>query len=261
MTNITITKVKRNNKLAKIVLIGWLGSRMKYLNKYSDIWNAIDCSTVNIIDERTFIGQFLVPNARASASEAVLKELIKDKLRLPIIFHVFSNGGANIYAKLIREIYSYNSVFNYEPIHVAGVIFDSCPGRPKCYTGLRATLLSTPYAFRFLVYFGFLFTMIPMLLWEFGSKIGICSTWYDEIGESDTRFPQQFIYSSGDELIKFEEVEEMVARRKLNNKVFSANFGSQSAHVAHLRYDKERYVDILHRFYTIALGRKPKLLQ
>ena len=43
-----------------------------------------------------------------------------------------------------------------------------------------------------------------MLLWEFGSKIGICSTWYDEIGESDTRFPQQFIYSSGDELIKFE---------------------------------------------------------
>ena len=38
-----------------------------------------------------------------------------------------------------------------------------------------------------------------MLLWK---KIGKC--WYEEIYESDTRFPQQFIYSTGDELINYE---------------------------------------------------------
>ena len=60
-----------------------------------------------------------------------------------MIFHVFSNGGANIYSKLIKEIYQYNSVFNYQPIHVAGVIFDSCPGRPRPFTGMKAALVST----------------------------------------------------------------------------------------------------------------------
>ena len=59
-----------------------------------------------------------------------------------MIFHVFSNGGANIYSKLIKEIYQYNSVFNYQPIHVAGVVFDSCPGRPRPFTGMKAALVS-----------------------------------------------------------------------------------------------------------------------
>ena len=67
---------------------------------------------------------------------------LKEKSSQPVIFHVFSNGGANIYSKLIKEIYQYNSVFNYQPIHVAGVVFDSCPGRPRPFTGMKAALVS-----------------------------------------------------------------------------------------------------------------------
>ena len=67
---------------------------------------------------------------------------LKEKSSQPVIFHVFSNGGANIYSKLIKEIYQYNSVFNYQPIHVAGVVFDSCPGRPRSFTGMKAALVS-----------------------------------------------------------------------------------------------------------------------
>ena len=37
-----------------------------------------------------------------------------------------------------------------------------------------------------------------ILLKKFGRS------WYEEIYESDTRFPQQFIYSTGDELINYE---------------------------------------------------------
>ena len=59
-----------------------------------------------------------------------MRELIKDKSDdRPLILHVFSNGGCTVYNKLVEQIYNYNAVFNYKPIHVAGVIFDSCPGK------------------------------------------------------------------------------------------------------------------------------------
>jgi molybdopterin biosynthesis enzyme len=93
-----------------------------------------------------------------------------------------------------------------------------------------------------------------MLLWR---KIGKC--WYEEIYESDTRFPQQFIYSTGDELINYEDVDHLVARRKKMNKVFVQKFGSQSPHVAHLRHDEEKYTETINRFFKLAIGRDPIL--
>ena len=136
---------------------------MKYLNKYSKLWNEMNCTTINVIDTRNFFRQFFVPGRRAEVSAIILKQLakgmifiqcekkkvfvkicknLKEKSSQPVIFHVFSNGGANIYSKLIKEIYQYNSVFNYQPIHVAGVVFDSCPGRPRSFTGMKAALVS-----------------------------------------------------------------------------------------------------------------------
>ena len=33
-----------------------------------------------------------------------------------------------VYNKLVNQIYNYNAVFSHKPIHIAGAIFDSCPG-------------------------------------------------------------------------------------------------------------------------------------
>ena len=103
-------------------------------------------------------------------------------------------------------------------------------------------------------------------------KFGKC--WYDEIYESDTRFPQQFIYSTGDELINYEgwicpilnnlqqknlDVDHLVVRRKKMNKVFVQKFGSESPHVAHLRHDEEKYTETINRFFKLAIGRNPIL--
>ena len=34
---------------------------MKYLNKYSQAWHDLSCSTLNVIDTRSFFRQFWVP--------------------------------------------------------------------------------------------------------------------------------------------------------------------------------------------------------
>ena len=119
----------KGERHVRIVLLGWLGSEMRYLNKYSDAWAALECSTLNVIDTRSFFRQFWVPGRAAEVAQIIMRELIKDKSDdRPLVIHVFSNGGASVYTKLVEQIYNYNAVFNYKPLHVAGVIFDSCPG-------------------------------------------------------------------------------------------------------------------------------------
>ena len=71
-----------------------------------------------------------------------IKKSQKDESNKPLIFHVFSGGGANIYAKLIEEIIKYNSAIVNKPIIVAGAVFDSCPGRPGFLTGSKAAVVS-----------------------------------------------------------------------------------------------------------------------
>ena len=57
-------------------------------------------------------------------------KLGKDQSNTPLIFHIFSGGGANIYTKLVEDIIKHNATIVDKPISIAGAVFDSCPGRP-----------------------------------------------------------------------------------------------------------------------------------
>ena len=56
---------------------------------------------------------------------------------------------------------------------------------------------ATPFLLRFIVYILMLFLLIPTILKNLGK------TFYDEIYESGAKFPQLFIYSTGDEIIDY----------------------------------------------------------
>ena len=71
-----------------------------------------------------------------------MNQNLKDGSGQKFIFHVFSNAGANVYSSLIKEIIQFNSGIVAEPIIVAGVVFDSCPSRPKVFDGVRAWTVS-----------------------------------------------------------------------------------------------------------------------
>ena len=155
---------------------------MKYLNKYSKLWNDMNCTTMNVIDAKSVVSQckdLYLQGRRVEISEFILEQLLKgrffvstryhiflnydsynmgrirwslldlykisckDESSRPLIFHVFSNGGAIIYPELIKEILKYNSTIVENPIKVAGVIFDSSPSRPKFLTAVKTFAVST----------------------------------------------------------------------------------------------------------------------
>ena len=58
---------------------GWIGSEMKYLNKYSKLWNQMNCSTMNVIDKTNFVRQIYFDNRTAEVSEFIIKQLIKGR--------------------------------------------------------------------------------------------------------------------------------------------------------------------------------------
>ena len=59
---------------------------MKYLNKYSKLWNEMNCTTINVIDTRNFFRQFFVPGRRAEVSAIILKQLAKGKIFMQDFF-------------------------------------------------------------------------------------------------------------------------------------------------------------------------------
>jgi len=80
MDDVHIETVQKGEKNPRIILLGWLGSQMKYLNKYSKLWNEMNCTTINVIDTRNFFRQFFVPGRRAEVSAIILKQLAKGKI-------------------------------------------------------------------------------------------------------------------------------------------------------------------------------------
>ena len=142
---------------------------------------------------------------------------------------------------------------------------------------------ATPFLLRPFVWVMMLFLYIPTVLKNFGK------TFYDEIYESNTKFPQLFIYSTGDEIIDYKgmlrtvwisrliktdatcsnsqtsnspgptlnsDVDDMVEQRRKINEVFVQKFDSNSPHVAHLRHNQEKYIEVLKCFLFTVMVKK-----
>ena len=119
-----------------------------------------------MIDSKNFVSQLYFEGRRTEVSEYIVKQLAKGNFQMrgffsasslyriallrksekdvskqPLIFHVFSGGGCNIYAQLIKEINKYNSAIVERPINVIGVVFDSCPCRPGFIAGQKSIIV------------------------------------------------------------------------------------------------------------------------
>ena len=51
-----------------------------------------------------------------------------------------------VYNKLVNQIYNYNAVFSHKPIHIAGAIFDSCPGEFSDFSSSKCLRKSPVFA-------------------------------------------------------------------------------------------------------------------
>ncbi|XP_076441455.1 LOW QUALITY PROTEIN: transmembrane protein 53-like [Babylonia areolata] len=228
-----------------VVLLGWAGCKEKHLRKYTPIYEKKGYITLTLIVPAKTL--FFHAYKITDVAHGLLNILAENSLsNNPIIFHVFSNGGSMVYSQLAALINSSNSEKQHR-LSVAGVIFDSTPGKRRILNAVKAFMSTLQFGevFRYLLGFCLLMYLVfnhclrlllpGMLAMENGFQL------FNSICMDACKCPQLFLYSKGDKIIMAEDVEEVIAVRKEKGVQVKSICWEDSQHVAHMRAHPEVY--------------------
>ncbi|KAJ8270871.1 hypothetical protein GJAV_G00120210 [Gymnothorax javanicus] len=235
----------QGSKEPVVILLGWAGCKDKHLTKYSSIYNDRGCITV----------RYTAPLKTVFISEAFgYKELNITALKLlellydyevennPIFFHIFSNGGFMLYRYMAELVQSHT---RFSTLRVVGAVVDSAPGSQNVRGALRAiTIALGPNTNAVLRYFllglfAFMVFLLRIVLYSVTKYIH--KNHYDAMRDRPAAWPQLYLYSRADQVIRHRDVEQMVkVLQEKGSAVDSFDFGT-SAHVSHFRDFPEEY--------------------
>lgn len=81
---------------AVVILLGWFGSELRHVRKYAELYDQRGCATITgSLDSRSLIifdADKIDELTKLVAKEAT--KLLRIREKVPLICHVFSNGGA-----------------------------------------------------------------------------------------------------------------------------------------------------------------------
>ncbi|NWZ77960.1 TM53B protein, partial [Poecile atricapillus] len=243
-----------------VILLGWAGCQDKYLAKYSAIYSQKGCTVIRytapwrmIFFSETFGIRSLQTPARR------LLELLFDYSveNRPVLFHVFSNGGAMLYRYIIEALHTHKP---FQNLRVAGTIFDSAPGRRNLRGGLRAlatVLVSMNVLLKYFLLFTFASMAVVLRILLYPLTRFIHESHYDALLKAPSRWPELYLYSQADLIIKASEVQLMAnARQQLGVPVKAVDF-SDSPHVSHMRVYPTYYHSLCTTFLSDCVGSSP----
>jgi len=241
---------------AIVVIFGWLGSQLRHLHKYSQLYRDRNCSTVTGVADSYAIlfGDFKILEDFCREATKATVHLLKKYPDVPVLVHVFSNGGAFPLQRL--ELMMEQARLSEHPsqldkelcllrqaIRRGGQLFDSCPAYPGPMTASRAitSSVSNQYvgAVIQVIYLVWVW-MDTILLWLQGKPCRAESYWH-HILDMPFAPTQGYIFSAGDhitDVIKLEELIEVRKRQALD--VLILRF-EDSGHVLHLRHHPTEY--------------------
>ncbi|NXU10110.1 TM53B protein, partial [Pardalotus punctatus] len=243
-----------------VILLGWAGCQDKYLAKYSAIYSQKGCTVIRytapwrmVFFSETFGIRSLQTPARQ------LLELLFDYSveNRPVLFHVFSNGGVMLYRYIIEALHTHKPFKN---LRVAGTIFDSAPGRRNLRGGLRAlatVLVSMNVLLKYFLLFTFASTAVVLRILLYPLTRFLHESHYDALLRAPSRWPELYLYSQADLIIKASEVQHMAdARQQLGVPVKAVDF-LDSAHVSHMRVYPTYYRSLCMTFLSDCVGGSP----
>ncbi|NWS55767.1 TM53B protein, partial [Chunga burmeisteri] len=244
-----------------VILLGWAGCQDKYLAKYSAIYSQKGCTVIRytapwrmIFFSETFGIRSLQTPARR------LLELLFDYSieNRPVLFHVFSNGGVMLYRYITEALHTHKPFKN---LKVAGTIFDSAPGRRNLRGGLRAlatVLVSMNVLLKYFLLLAFATTAVVLRILLYPLTRFIHESHYDALLKAPSRWPELYLYSQADAIIKASEVKHMAdARQQLGVSVRAVDF-LDSAHVSHMRAYPTYYSNLCTTFLSDCVGGIPR---
>ncbi|XP_038616278.1 transmembrane protein 53 [Tachyglossus aculeatus] len=240
-----------------VILLGWGGCSDKNLSKYSAIYANRGCTVIRYTAPwpSVFFSESLgIPALRTPAKK--LLELLFDYEieKKPVLFHVFSNGGAMLYRYIAELIHSHRQ---FSHLQVAGTIFDSAPGRqnlPGAVRALSSVLAPRNAALRLLLLCAFVVVVAVFRILLYPATRYVHASHYDALRAEASRWPELYLYSKADRIILAGDVEAMV-RARLDRRVLvrAVDFTS-SAHVQHFREYPTYYASLCLSFMRDCVG-------
>jgi len=245
---------EKDNKDRKVVLLlGWTGSKARHLRKYRRLYQKL--GFVNVSRATPLTDLELNPgNGAPLATELLRKVQLNDPQHF--VIHVFSNGGAFVFCA-VRMAMEREPQFHDLKSKLCCLVMDSLPSRvPRViWAPYLAFLMQEKddswYQSMKLMLWSVYFSGISLLKypWE-GDPMG----WYSPLMRSlPTDVPELYLYSEGDKLVSYVEIQEFILFRKQNGaQCREYNFGKDSPHVNHFGIFPAMYETQLRTFLTSA---------
>jgi len=252
---------------AVVVLLGWYGSKLRHVQKYSKLYEDQGCTTITAHLDPTTI--MLKRDRKIGKFVDVLVPQIANQLRphegIPLILHAFSNGGSVVIQSLEQRLESRTTKTgktkkndktqdeDWELVqsryrHGAS-IFDSAPAYISVKKILQATRAATSKPL-----VPILFTSLCGVYMQMRNISAICKRkplfpiefwnhWTDAPAHSAI---QAYVYSTADVVTDTEKLAELVElRRSKNNQNVKTLVFDDSEHVQHLRKHPEEYTSFV----------------
>ncbi|KAJ8406238.1 hypothetical protein AAFF_G00304690 [Aldrovandia affinis] len=235
----------QGSKEPVVILLGWAGCKDKHLTKYSSIYNERGCITVRYTAplKTVFISEpFGYKELKTTAHK--LLELLYDYEveNNPIFFHIFSNGGFMLYRYMAELLASHK---RFSTLVVVGAVVDSAPGSQNVRGALRAIRASlgpninVVVLYFLLALFACMVFLLRVVLYSVTKYIH--KNHYDAMQDQPPAWPQLYLYSRADRVIRHRDVELMVkAVEEKGVRVDSFDFGT-SDHVSLFRDFPQEY--------------------
>ncbi|XP_044224263.1 transmembrane protein 53 [Thunnus albacares] len=228
-----------------VILLGWAGCKDKHLSKYSSIYNEQGCVTIRYTAplKTVFISESFGYKELSSTALKLLEILYDYEVEnSPIFFHIFSNGGFMLYRYIVELLHNDKQ---FSSLRVIGAVVDSAPGSGNVRGALRAltaTLgpkISPLLRYLLLALFAVTVFLLRVVLYPLTKYIH--KNHYDAVQERPPTWPNFYLYSGADQVIRHRDIELFMETLKLKGvPVDSYDFVS-TAHVSHFREFPEQY--------------------
>ncbi|NWI91680.1 TM53B protein, partial [Pitta sordida] len=243
-----------------VILLGWAGCQDKYLAKYSAVYSQKGCTVIRYTAPWRmifFCETFGIKSLQTSAQqllELLFDYRVEDR---PILFHVFSNGGVMLYRYIVEALHTHK---RFKNLRVIGTIFDSAPGRRNLIGALRAlaiVLVSVNVLLKYFLLLTFATAAVVLRILLYPLTCFIHESHYDALLKAPSRWPELYLYSQADDIIKASDVKHMAdARQRLHVPVKAVDF-SDSAHVSHMRVYPTYYSSLCSTFLSDCVRGSP----
>ncbi|XP_019386859.1 PREDICTED: transmembrane protein 53 isoform X1 [Crocodylus porosus] len=240
-----------------VVLLGWGGCKDQHLAKYSTVYRQRGCTVIRYTApwRMVFFSESCSIRSLRTPAQQLLQLLFDHRLeKNPLLFHVFSNGGVMLYRYIVELLHTHRR-FKY--LRVVGTVFDSSPGRRNVLGSLRALaaiLSSTNVLLRssLLLVFAAMVVILRIMLYPLTRFLH--ENHYDALLKGPSRWPELYLYSKADKIIKASDIELMAEARRQHGVPVKAVDFLDSAHVSHLRAHPSCYTSLCGSFLSDCIG-------